>query len=202
MKRQPRVTIATHQDKAYAMQPLSLSPVGASTPGVTGSAVWVKGAELNADSWRVGADQFSILLTAEGSTAPAMDYWQGIGHRQRVSEVSLYPRGGRLSAAANGGYNAYDFEYSRPKVPTVGDVLGCVISDARTYLDCRDSESPVDGLISEGLINPHAPDFSVRGALDTWESLRAQFHRWRVLEDATGVTLDAAAELLESEGLL
>lgn len=196
MKRQPRVTIATHQDKAYAMRPLSLSPIGASTPEVTGSAVWVKGAELNADSWRVGADQFSILLTAEGSTAPAMDYWQGIGHRrQRLSGRPLKP-------ARGGGYGVYDWEYSRPKVPTVGDVLGCVISDARTYLDHRDSESPVDGLISEGLVDPRAPDFSVRDALDTWDALRAQFRRWRVLEGATGVTLDAAAELLESEGLL
>ncbi len=203
MPRQPRVTVATYPGKSYSMPAFSLSPIGSSTPTVSGSATWVRGAEFKADPWQVGADQFSILLTAEGSTAPALDHWQGVGHRYAISEFQhlVYPVR-RLTPTAHGGYTVYDFEYSRPAVPTVGTVLGCIISDARIYLDHRDSESPVDGLISDGLLDPTAPGFSVRDAMDTWGPLRAQYRRWQVIEEATGVTLDAAWDVLDAEGLI
>lgn len=203
MPRQPRVTVSHPMGHACPMPAFSLSPIGSSTPTVSGSATWVKGAEPKADSWRARADQFSILLTAEGSTTPAMDYWQGVGHRYAISEFQHLARPvRRLTPTPRGGYNAYEWEHSRPAVPTVGAVLGCVLGDARTYLDHRDSESPVDGLISAGLLDPAAPDFSVWDALDTWESLRVQFRRWQVIEDATGVTLDAAWDVLDAEGLI
>lgn len=175
---------------------------------IEGRAVWTRAADFRAKTWREKSDAFVIMLRVGEVAVEPLTYYTGAGHRW-VAGTSYFAggpescdpkRAKRLQLSARGGYSLFDIEHSQPAVPAVGDVLGCIYSDAAIYAEHRDEAEPLGALADSGLVEINSAA-DMAEARRIWEGCRAQWHRLQSIFNA-GVSEAELVNILEEEGCL